>query len=172
MPPTLVVDPFDFVRCLRYPRRMTTNREAIERYGQVLAGTDLAAIEALRHPDFVEDWPQSGERIRGRGTMRAIDEAHPERPTEGGPIRVVGSEDKWVLTPTFTTLRIEGTGDVYTLVLKAIYPPDSLWYITSIVELRDQLVWRVQTFFAEAYEAPKWRLQWVEKLNDAERDGP
>jgi hypothetical protein len=150
---------------------VTTNREAIERYAQLLSGTDLAAIEALRHPDYVEDWPQSGERIRGRATMRAIDEGHPGRPTEGGPIRVVGSEDKWVLTPTFTTLRIEGTGDVYSIVLKAIYPPNSLWYLTAIVELRDQLVWRVTTIFGEAFDPPEWRAQWVERMSEAERDG-
>jgi hypothetical protein len=84
---------------------------------------------------------------------------------------VVGSEDKWVLTPTFTTLRIEGTGDVYTIVLKAIYPPNSLWYLTSIVELRDQLVWRATTIFGEAFDPPEWRAQWVERMSEAERDG-
>ena len=142
---------------------MPTNHEIIERYANAITRS-LDELDHLRHPDFVEDWPQSGERIRGASNMRALDEHFPGRPTEGGVLRVVGSEDRWVVTPSYTTLRIEGTGDVYTVVSRAIYPPDSVWYVTSIVELRDHLVWRATTFFAESFEAPAWRAQWVERM--------
>ncbi|HYN70288.1 MAG TPA: hypothetical protein VEX41_08765 [Candidatus Eisenbacteria bacterium] len=139
---------------------MPTNHEIVERYAHAITHS-LDELDRLRHPDYVEDWPQSGERIRGAASMRAIDEHYPDRPTQDGVLRVVGSEDRWVVTPSYTTLRIEGTGDVYTIVSRAIYPPDSVWYVTSIVQLRDQLVWRATTFFAKAFEAPAWRAQWV-----------
>jgi hypothetical protein len=139
-----------------------TNREIVERYATAIRDAG-ESLDRLRHPDFVEEWPQSGELVRGAANMRAIDDHYPSRPTEGDVMRVVGSEDRWVVTPTYTPLRIEGTGDVYTLVSRAIYPPDGVWYVTSVIELRDQLVWRVTTFFAEAFEAPAWRAQWVER---------
>jgi hypothetical protein len=145
---------------------MPTNREVIERYASALPGNQ-PELEALRHPDFVEDWPQSGERIRGPANARTIHEHHPGMPTGGGVVRVVGSEDRWVMTPSYTTLRIEGSGDVYTILMRATYPPDdALWYVTSIIELRDQLVWRATTIFGEAFEAPAWRAQWVERIEE------
>ena len=40
----------------------------------------------LRHPDYVMEMPQSGERIRGRDNMRAFQEAYPnpDHPTAAG----------------------------------------------------------------------------------------
>ncbi|HEX3214340.1 MAG TPA: hypothetical protein VH016_17350 [Actinomycetota bacterium] len=43
----------------------------------------------LRHPDYVMEMPQSGERIRGRDKMREFQEAYPSPPTIQ-PRRVVG----------------------------------------------------------------------------------
>jgi hypothetical protein len=155
----------------RYPRGMASSREVLDQYVKAVTAGDQAALARTRHPEFVETWPQTAERVRGRENMRAIDEHFAGRPTQGEPLKVVGSEDRWVMTPHMTVLRVEGTGDVYTLVLKALYPPSSTWYLTSIVQLKDSLVWRATTFFAEASDAPAWRSHWVEHLTDAERDG-
>ena len=140
---------------------MATNREIIEAYSSALTH-DLDQLDALRHPDFVEDWPQSGERVRGRANMRSIDEHYPGNLTQGAALRIVGSEDRWVLTPTYSPLRIEGTGDVYTGVWRATYPDGKRWHVISLIQLKDQLVWRATTFFAEEFDAPAWRSDWVE----------
>ena len=140
---------------------MPTNREVIEAYSTALT-KDLDQLDALRHPDYVEDWPQSGERVRGRANMRAIDEHYPGNLTQGAALRIVGSEDRWVLTPSYSALRIEGTGDVYTCVWQATYPDGKRWHVISLIELQDHLVWRATTFFAEAFDAPGWRAGWVE----------
>ena len=67
------------------------NRLLLERY---LAGLlDAEQEYALRHEDVVIDMPQSGERIRGRDNMQAMQEAYP------GP-------------PTITVRRIVGSGEV------------------------------------------------------------
>ena len=47
--------------------------------------------------------------------------------------RLVGAEDKWVLTPTFTALRIEGSGDVYTYVGTVRYPNGQTWQMIAII---------------------------------------
>ena len=52
------------------------NRAIVERYAAALPG-DFAALSMLRHPDFVEEWPQSGERIRGHANYQAIHEHYP-----------------------------------------------------------------------------------------------
>lgn len=39
--------------------------------------------DRLRHPDYVLEMPQSGERIRGREHVRAMQEAFPDRPRCG-----------------------------------------------------------------------------------------
>ena len=47
------------------------NRNALKRYVQALAQQDLDAMEALLHDDYLEEYPQSGERIRGKHTQLA-----------------------------------------------------------------------------------------------------
>jgi hypothetical protein len=141
---------------------MPTNLEILEAYSNALPD-DLDALDALRHPDFVEEWPQSGETIRSKANMRSIQEHYPGTPSQGSTLRVVGSEDRWVVSPSYTVLRIEGTGDVYTCLWRAKYPDDSWWHIVSIIELKDKKVWRACTIFAQDFEAPAWRAGWVER---------
>ena len=70
------------------------NRLLLERY---LAGLlDAEQEYALHHEDVVIDMPQSGERIRGRDHMKALQEAYPGPPTITVR-RVVGSGDVWVV---------------------------------------------------------------------------
>ena len=52
------------------------NRAVVERYAAALP-SDFATLASLRHPDFVEEWPQSGERIRGHANYQKIHENYP-----------------------------------------------------------------------------------------------
>ena len=52
------------------------NRTVVERYAAALP-SDFATLASLRHPDFVEEWPQSGERIRGHANYQKIHENYP-----------------------------------------------------------------------------------------------
>ncbi|HLO34482.1 MAG TPA: hypothetical protein VK194_00300 [Candidatus Deferrimicrobium sp.] len=53
-------------------------------------------------------WPQSGERVIGNENYRRIVESYPG----GRPVseiqRVVGAEDRWVVTPANTVQQIAG----------------------------------------------------------------
>lgn len=138
-------------------------RAAFEGYLSALSGRDLAALDSIVHPDFEDVHPQSGERTRGLANLRAVIENYPEGGwTDQGLERVVGTEDRWVTTPTFTVLRIEGTGNVFTGVQRAQYPDGSEWHVIVIGEIRDGKAWRMQTFFAPRFEPPGWRAPWVE----------
>lgn len=117
----------------------------------------------MLHPDFEDFYPQSGERTRGIANLKAIIEHYPDGGwTDQGRDRVIGGEDRWVTTPTFTLLRIEGTGNVYTGVQKARYPDGTEWIVVIIGEIRDGRLWRVQTLWAPRFEPPAWRAAWVE----------
>jgi SnoaL-like domain len=137
-------------------------RTRFETFLAAVNNRDTTALDAVLHPDYEETYPQSGERTRGLVNLKAIIENYPGGYTDLGMNRVVGGEDRWVATPHFTLLRIEGTGSVFTGLQKGRYPDGSDWYIVSIAEFKDGLVWRAQTFFAPTFEAPSWRSQWVD----------
>ena len=40
-----------------------SNEDIVRRYCTAVATRDYAAAEALRHRDWVCEWPQSGERV-------------------------------------------------------------------------------------------------------------
>lgn len=78
---------------------------------------------ALVNDDYVDEMPQSRERVRGRSNLLAYTSRYPGGvgTVEPTSARLVGSEDRWVLTPTFPPLRIEGSGDVYAYVGAVTY---------------------------------------------------
>jgi hypothetical protein len=103
----------------------------------------------VRHQDYVMEMPQSGERFRGRENMRAIQRA---RGNQANPPRylqlrrVLVKEGLWVVEAVIDY----GGGRVFDVVL--------------ILELRDGKMWRDRWYFAEPFEAPEWRSQWVERM--------
>jgi ketosteroid isomerase-like protein len=140
-----------------------TTRELVERYARAYVEHDYDAMDQLRHADYVCEYPQSGERIRGSANVRSIMEHYPARP-DIKTDHVIGSEDRWVATPVGTLLRIVGTGDVYTCLSRFMYPGDSRpWHLASVIELRDGKVVKETTIFGAAFDAPAWRAHWVER---------
>lgn len=140
-----------------------TNREIVERYFEAYP-SDWEAMARLRHADFIEDWPQSGERIVGHENYRAIHENYP-RGTPGMAIdRVVGTEDRLVVTPLFTPLRIVGMGDTFIVEARALYADGVTNFVVTVVELKDGKVHRQRTYFAAPFEPPDWRSRWVTRI--------
>jgi|BarGraIncu00222A_1022003.scaffolds.fasta_scaffold135463_1 ketosteroid isomerase-like protein len=139
-------------------------RAIFEAYLQAMNNGDTDALRALVHRDYTETYPQSGELIRGFENLHAEMAGHPGGFKGKGTDRVVGTADRWVVTPSSTLLRIEGVGDTFTGVSKVHYSDGTDWYAVSIGEIRDDRVWRVQTFWGETFEAPAWRSSIVERI--------
>ena len=98
----------------------------------------------LRHPDYTMEMPQSGERVLGRENMRSMQEHYPSPPSI--EMRsVVGGGDAWTIE-----MRSEYDGQIYHVVL--------------IVEFRDGKIFRERRYYAEPFDAPSWRAQWVESV--------
>jgi hypothetical protein len=107
-------------------------------------------LPQLASDDMIQDWPQSGERIRGRENVIAVTE-HYEGATGTAPSmtlrRIVKPGQAWV---------VEGTID---------YGDGTPVSYVSILETDDTGKLTRQTdYFANPFEAPEWRRQWVEQM--------
>jgi hypothetical protein len=143
-----------------------SSRAVIDRFARAIQDKDFDAQAALLADDFIDEMPQSGERIRGRQNWITIARDYPGGvgTVERTGNRIVGAEDQWVLTPTFNVLRIEGSGDVYTYVATINYPNGQAWQLLSIVELRGGKIAKTTSWYAAPFEAPEWRAPFVERF--------
>jgi hypothetical protein len=118
-------------------------REVFERLEWLGASTPYEV-----HPDYVLEMPQSGERIRGRDNLRAYRDAYPN-------------------LPTIQLRRVVGAGDVWVVEAHNDYGDGQLYHVIDIVEYRDGKIWRETRYYAEPFQAPQWRAQWVEPTEEA-----
>jgi hypothetical protein len=101
----------------------------------------------LRHPDFVMEMPQSGERIVGRENMRKMQENYP------GP-------------PNIALRRVVGSGDVWVIEMRSDYD-GRIYHAVGVVEFRDGKILRETRYYADPFDAPQWRAEWVESMEGA-----
>jgi hypothetical protein len=143
-----------------------SGRETVERFVRAIEEQDFDAQAALLADDAIQDMPQSGERIRGKANWLAILRNYPGGvgTIDRAGSRLVGSEDQWVLTPSFNVMRIEGSGNVYTYAGTVTYGNGETWDMVTIVELRAGKVAKATAWYAAPFEAPEWRAQWVERI--------
>jgi SnoaL-like protein len=133
------------------------DQEMKARLEALYGGGDLDALAKAQYEmaadDIVQEWPQSGERIRGRDNIKAINDNYPAGPSGEGPKMTV----RRVLEPGQAWI-IEGTID---------YGDGVPVSAVSIIETRDGKVVRLTDYFANPFEAPEWRRQWVERMEPA-----
>ena len=143
-----------------------SGRTVVERYARAVQDKNHDALEALFTDDYVDEMPQSGERIRGRANAIAYIRSYPGGVGTVDPAstRLVGAEDRWVITPMYAPLRIEGSGDVYTYVGTATYSNGETWQMIQIIELRQGKIAKTTSWFAAPFEAPEWRAPFVERF--------
>ena len=126
-----------------------TIRELIADHFAV-AGKDEVAAAEIFADDAVIEWPQSGERIRGKTAIIALHEASPLT-VDFDTRRTIGCADLWV---TETTIRYDGANPT-----KAVL----------IMEFRDGKVFRETDYFGGPFDPPPYRSAWVELMPDEER---
>jgi ketosteroid isomerase-like protein len=120
------------------------NRQVIERLWALMEKQDWSAAGDLLHDEFVQEWPQSRERIRGRQNAMAINQNYP-----GFPSQTMG--------------RTLAAGDLVTSEVILDYG-GQIYHGVSIFEFRDGKVVKETDYFAQPFEAPAWRAQWVERM--------
>lgn len=119
-------------------------REALNAHWVASAAGDADAEHAIYWEDAICEYPQSGERIVGRGNLQALRSHHPGKPSGFKVRRIVGAGDLWV---TEYTIDYQGRPA----------------YTVSIMEFRNGKVVHETQYFADPFEAPAWRSQWVQQ---------
>ena len=140
----------------------SASRQIFERYLHAIATRDLDTLRELTHPDFEDLYPQSGELIRGFANMEAVITNYPGATTGLGLERMVGGEERYVQSPLFTMIRVDGDGDTLTGIQRVSYPDGSVWLAIALCQLKDGLVYRMESYFAPTFDPPEWRAPWVE----------
>jgi SnoaL-like domain len=111
-------------------------------------GDDIARASEIYADDAVVEWPQGGERIRGRANIIAFRSTYPAR-QEFELHRTTGCHDLWV---NEYTIRYDGEPVM----------------AVGIMEFRDELVVRERIYFGDPWEPPEWRAEWVERFEPEE----
>jgi hypothetical protein len=149
-------------------------RAFLQDYVRLMDSGRLDQAGRFLRPDYVEEYPQSGERIRGLDNLLATIRAYPGGPPTPHGVdvettRIVELEQGWSMTPAFTLVRLAGSGDVCTSVVRMRYPDASWWWAISIHTLAARQIARSVTYFAPQLEAPAWRARYVERFDPLAR---
>lgn len=140
------------------------NRALVDAWAEANTRHDDDALRRLAHPDYILDWPQTGERIRGIDPALAIDAAYPGGLPDAGVVRLSGSEDRWVVDASLTPRRIVGSGDVWFVEVAPRYATGELWDLIGIIELSDGKVRHETQYFAPRLDPPAWRAGLTESF--------
>jgi hypothetical protein len=118
-------------------------RASLDRHWAASDANDFETEHDIYLEDAVLEYPQSGERIRGRRNIQITRANQPNR-KRFAVRRITGSGDLWI---TEYILRYDGKPS----------------YTVSIMEFKDDKVARETQYFADPFEASAWRAQWVER---------
>ncbi len=114
------------------------------------------------HDDAVMEYPQSRERFRGIANIRAQFENYPGLDPGASELEEIIGGTTYVLTPSYTVIGIEGSGNKGTAVIRVRYPDQTWWWALNVYELVDGRVKRSRAFFAQDFDAPDWRAPYRE----------
>jgi len=119
-------------------------RAALQRHWDASDDGDFEVEHEIYRDDAVLDYPQSGERIRGRENIRESRYVQPSK-------------------KRFAVRRIIGSGDLWITEFVLTYD-DAPSYVVSIMEFRDGLVAHETQYFAERFEPGPSRAHLVERI--------
>jgi hypothetical protein len=119
--------------------------ESLKAHWQASAAGDADSEHAIYADDVICDYPQSGERIVGRRNLQALRSHHPGKPSGFTVRRILGREAVWITEYTITY-------------------QERAAYTVSIMEFSNGQVVHETQYFADPFEAPAWRRQWVQRV--------
>ena len=113
-------------------------------------GDDIARASEIYADDAVVEWPQGGERVRGKTNIIGFRSTYPAR-QHFELHRTTGCDYLWV---NEYTIRYD----------------DRPVMVVGIMEFRDDKVVRERIYFGDPWEPPAWRAHLVELFDHREPD--
>ena len=120
-------------------------KQIVERFWAAMQTNDFQAAGEFLHDDYVLEWPQSGERIRGRTNFVALNTNYP-------------AYGRW----EFTIHRILAEGDEVVSDVKVTDGTIVGRAITFSTIRNGKIIYQIE-FWPDPSEPPAWREEWVEK---------
>jgi hypothetical protein len=120
-------------------------RAALDQHWAASDANDFETEHLIYQEDAVLEYPQSGERTRGRRNIQGQRSSQPNK-KRFSVRRIVGGGDLWV---TEYILTYDGKPS----------------YTVSIMEFRGDKVARETQYFGDPFVAPASRAQWVERMD-------
>ena len=129
--------------------RDARTRARLQEHWEASESGDIETEHAIYSAEAILDYPQSGERFRGRSKIQAQRGGHPaER--------------------HFTVLRIRGGGDLW--VSECVITYDGVpTYAVSVMEFTGALVTHETQYFADPFQAPASRAALTEPIPGHDR---
>jgi hypothetical protein len=124
-------------------------RSALDRHWKASDSSDFESEHDIYLEDAVLEYPQSGERIRGRRNIQITRSRQPNK-------------------KRFAVRRINGSGDLWVTEYILSYDGKPS-YTVSIMEFTGDKVARETQYFADPFEASSWRAPWVEPMGEGEQ---
>ncbi len=133
------------------------DNQMVERIKGIYESGDMQAygkaMEEMASDDIVQEWPQSGERIRGKENIKKLNE---------------GYSANTGTAPKATLRRVLKPGDAWVIESTIDYGDGTPVSSVSIIELgSDGKIVKQTDYFASPFEAPEWRRQYVEQMEPA-----
>jgi hypothetical protein len=122
-------------------------RDALDQHWAASDANDLEREHDIYREDAVLDYPQSGERLKGRHAIQASRAAQPNQ-------------------KRFTVRRIIGAGALWVTEFILTYDGRPS-YTVSIMEFVDGKVARETQYFGDPFPPGPSRAQWVEPITEA-----
>jgi hypothetical protein len=120
-------------------------RAALQRHWDASDAGDFEAEHDIYREDAALDYPQSGERIRGRHKIQESRYVQPNR-------------------KSFAVRRIVGSGDLWISEFTLTYDGKPSW-VVSIMEFHDGLVVHETQYFADRFDPGASRAHLVERID-------
>lgn len=122
------------------------NRRIVERFWRVMHDNDWQAAGRLLHDDFTLDWPQSGERIRGRDNFAAVNAHYPAAGRWRFAVQRLVADERGAASEVAVTDGARADRAV------------------TFFELRDGLIRQMTEYWPEPFDAAGWRARWAERI--------
>lgn len=134
---------------------MADMNEMAAAFEAVLQTGDYGKVQELAltyaSDDFAQEWPQSGERLSRDASLR-MGEMYSEK---------TGTD------PKFSYKRMLGGGNVFVIEGTIDYGDGIPVSYVGIGEIRDGKISKMTEYFANPFEAPAWRADFVERMEPA-----
>ena len=121
------------------------SKQIVQSFWAAMQTNDFQRAAELLHDDYILDWPQSGERIRGRANFVAINTNYPAHGRWEFTVHRILAEENQVVSDVGVT---DGVNRARVITFSTI---------------REGKIWRQTEFWPDPFAPAAWRREWVDE---------